>query len=420
MKTESIGKRRKHNQIVFTDSEDEEKEVSGLILEVDNKDISTKVAVAIASPSVVTVLTRGVPAKMAKYYHWWWSCPKEKGKDIIFWGSGTIIECEEDVVTHAYLCTIITAASLFERTNGLEPHQIQVDVYLSENNKLFCGKVLACDFHYNLAAIQIRTDSPLPIATLRDLDDVLPIHPIDYPQERSFKLLPYSNSFKIFPGTKIISLWRSTIPHNALRFYSAVFGTTSLKGGLDFDELYWIRDPNGQAEPNIREKVCGGPIINCSGEVIGIAFYGSPFLPSNIISRWWKHFKTCRQYRRPWLGMKFANLHSMRLELLGDFIRKFPNINTGVVVTEAPEDSPAYCSGIRAKDVIVECNGKSVCSKMELFDIIWDKVGESVEVTVLRASGDGEKFKLSLTVGETPPDNFYEWPRTSWVQLRVR
>lgn len=177
-------------------------------------------------------------------------------------------------------------------------------MYLSNINKLCLAKVLACDFHYNLAAIQIKTDSPLPTATLRDLDDALPLHSTDHPQERSFKLLPHSNLFKIFPGTKIISLWRTTIPHNYLDFYSALFGydilllyfilylylvknktfrlqkvnvnmhihictalhsfrfnffclirTTSLKGGLDFDELYWLRDPSDQPEPKIEEVI---------------------------------------------------------------------------------------------------------------------------------------------------------------------
>lgn len=139
-----------------------------------------------------------------------------------------------------------------------------------------------------------------------------------------------------------------TALHSFRFIFFCLIRTTSLKGGLDFDELYWLRDPSDQPEPKIEEviiflsplqllalfkgsqsycllklfdmasfmllgftssawigrlidkkllswqRVCGGPIINCSGEVIGIGFYGSPFLPSNIISRWWKHYKSCR------------------------------------------------------------------------------------------------------------------------------
>lgn len=145
-------------------------------------------------------------------------------------------------------------------------------------------------------------------------------------------------------------------------------------------------------------------------------FCNTSFLPINIVSSWWNHFKSCRQYRRPWLGVEITNLHSCCLNFLAEFMRKFPNVGKGVVVTKVA-DSPAYCSGIRPEDVIVKCDGIVVRSTLEFFDIVWNKVGgESVELNILRAS-DAETLKISLALEETAPDKFYQWKRASWYVL---
>lgn len=98
---------------------------------------------------------------------------------------------------------------------------IQVHVYLWDG-KLCEGQVLAWDFHYNLAAVRVQSDSLLPTATLRGLDDVVSILPTDC--TRSFQLLPHSDLFKISPGTKIITLYRTLRPRNAHVVGSGVFG----------------------------------------------------------------------------------------------------------------------------------------------------------------------------------------------------
>lgn len=46
---------------------------------------------------------------------------------------------------------------------------------------------------------------------------------------------------------------------------------------------------------------------------------------------------------------------------------------------------------------------KKIESLLELFESTWNKVGESVEVTVLRTSNDGP-LHLSMVVNEAPPE----------------
>lgn len=42
--------------------------------------------------------------------------------------------------------------------------------------------------------------------------------------------------------------------------------------------------------------------MNCFGEVIGIMFYDSPFLPSNFIISWWNNYKRNRLVDVPLLA----------------------------------------------------------------------------------------------------------------------
>ncbi|KAL8154546.1 hypothetical protein AgCh_000058 [Apium graveolens] len=69
------------------------------------------------------------------------------------------------------------------------------------------------------------------------------------------------------------------------------------------------------------------------------------------------------------------------------------------------EDSPAYHSGICDFDVIVEINGVVVQSTLEFFEKTWDKVGESVELKVLRESTGGQ-LNISTAIGEVTPEKF--------------
>ncbi|WOH08118.1 hypothetical protein DCAR_0727555 [Daucus carota subsp. sativus] len=390
------------------------------ILDTMDMDITTKVFGVKSSPFVVAVVSRNLPVEMTgiSYGRGEVRLSDYPGEHVVL-NSGTIIECEEDAATSKFVSTIIVAAVLFVRTNDVQPHDIKVDVHLFDG-RVCQGQVFACDFHYNLAAVRIQTDSPLQTPTLKGLDDVMSIDPselLQLSQDRSFQLRPHSNLFKIFHGMKIITIWRALRPKNFIIVSSGVLCIDAPYTELDCNELCWVKDrkedPLGEKGEN------GGTIVNCFGDVIGMLFYGSAFMPINIVLRWWHHFKSCRNYRRPWLGVEISNLYSSRLEILEQFMSKFPNISAGVVVMKVEEDSPAaHCSTIHAKDVIVACDGKLVRSKLDLFELLWDKVGDTVELNVVRPS-NGNQLKVNVTVGESTPDRFYRWPLIHWTRFHT-
>ncbi|XP_074284973.1 putative protease Do-like 14 [Silene latifolia] len=397
-------------------------------LDVKKMDCFIKFAAAKAFPSVVGILSRHLPYDMAYYPKARRAYGISKGEikrrgELVFWGSGIIYEShrddDDDETTLNYFTSIIICpAILFVRSNGLDPSDIQVDVCLWDG-KVCQGRVIACDFHYNLAAIRIQTPCQLPTATLRNLDDVVPLNhtPIQQKQlqqQHRPPLRAHSTKFNISPETPLITISRSLRPLNAHSVGSGVFTTLGWNKELDYSELYWVKDNNHPEDK-------GGAVINYLGEVIGLMFYKSSFLPINLVSTWWRNFKSCRQYHRPCIGMKFVNLHATRTKstnYLRKFLAVFPDVTGGVVVTKAAKDSAAYASGIRCNDVIVKCDGKLVRSSLELFEIVWNKVGiEYVELKVLRVS-NGETLELSLKVEQTPPDKFYQWKKTSWNILK--
>lgn len=136
------------------------------------------------------------------------------GGKMMFECSGTIIGCEH--VNGTYTSTILTSTTLIRSSTDSNAIQddIEVNVYLPDQ-KLFKGHVLAYDFHFNIATINITSDVALPIASLRPLDDSLSVYPSEIlcpgdseVASTSFQLRRHSNSFKICPGDEVVALGR--------------------------------------------------------------------------------------------------------------------------------------------------------------------------------------------------------------------
>ncbi|KAI8021670.1 putative protease Do-like 14 [Camellia lanceoleosa] len=346
-------------------------------------DIDTKKTALKASPSVVSVVSL-------------------TGGNALFMGSGTIIDCEN--VNGTYFSTILTSASLLRSSAELEavPEDIKIDVYVSDG-KLFEGRVFAYDFHFNIAFIKIESNATLPTASLRLLEDSISIDPNDIPGSDSFQLRPHSNVSKLCPGDIVVAVGR---------FFDAPYNLMAARGQFSLDCCKFDCKELFRANCKISKCGIGGPLINHYGEVIGVNFYDSlctPFLPINIVSKCLEHFKKYGNFCRPWLGMEMTNLYAASVDKLERIIQKFPNIVKGVLVEKVIKESPAEHAGICQGDVIVRCSENFVQSILEFYGIIWDKVGKSVEVVVIRERSDA-LLNLTMVVDETSADKFNRWP----------
>lgn len=353
---------------------------SNIDLDVDTKRLALE-----ASPFVVGIVTH-------------------TGGEALFMGSGTIIRSE--VVSGTYLSTILTSASLFRSSfnSNVVPNDIKVDVYICGGN-LFDGNLTAYDLHYNLGTVEIESNVKLPTATIKLLDVSLPLNPREVQDKGvgpSWRLLPHSELFSICPGDNVVALGR---------YFREPYQIMAAPGKYSMDCCNF--DCKELFRANCKIAICGigGPLINKFGEVIGVNFYDvacTPFLSSNIVSKCLEQFRNHR-FLRPWVGMKMANLHAASLGVMERILEKFPNISEGVLVEEVREGSPAGFAGIRCGDVIVHCSGNIVRSMLEFYEMIWEKIGGSVEVVVIREKS-GERMQLMLNVNDTLQENFYGWP----------
>ncbi|XP_074286124.1 uncharacterized protein LOC141611479 [Silene latifolia] len=389
-------------------------------------DEDVKFAVLKASSTVVSIVTHA-------------------GAKLLFIGSGTIIEYDEQ----QGFATVLTSATLVRGALGAHsiPSDLKIEVYLP-NGKLCEGELSIYDFYYNIATVKIKSTTPLSRARIRCIDDSVAMN-----LQKSVSV-KHSTQFKLCPGERVIALGRDYEDAHEIMASPGVFSAHDCS--YDFKELFLTSCV-------VTKLAVGGPLINFYGEVIGVNFFVSPFnafIPMNIVAKCLKDLRRNGQVTRPWIGANIANLYSADLEKLDKLYQEFPNVSTGVIVkqvtgnrnigsrkrTKLPNwtfwsprnwlkatavlqhnrkkekmkliqgdrrtikrilrkwrmepKSPACVAGLRANDIIIECDGVSVKSHLEFVEALWDKEGKPLEVVLIRP-GFGKQTK-TLTVGTSP------------------
>jgi len=148
----------------------------------------------------------------------------------------------------------------------------------------------------------------------------------------------------------------------------------------------------------------GGPLVNLSGEVIGITsakiatigVEGMGYAISTetaipIIEELIKNGYVVR----PWLGVILYTVDEfavMRYELA---------VEEGVLLTLVAEESPAGKAGLEVGDVIVSFGGEKIATAQEMIQLIHSsQIGEELEITFWR--GDTENTTVVI-LSESPP-----------------
>lgn len=151
-----------------------------------------------------------------------------------------------------------------------------------------------------------------------------------------------------------------------------------------------------QTDVPINPGNSGGPLVNQSGEMIGIntairtvsgGFQGISFaIPSNMVIRVFNEIITFGKVRRGWLGLLVKN----------EFIDSESG-NYDVRVVSVIENSPAQKVGIKEGDIVREIDGEIINSKGEMLKIVKNSpVGNSLEMVIDR-SGKIKSYKIGLT-----------------------
>jgi serine protease Do len=163
-----------------------------------------------------------------------------------------------------------------------------------------------------------------------------------------------------------------------------------------------------QTDASINPGNSGGPLINASGEVVGVnsAIFsqsggnvGIGFaIPIDLARKVADHLRKHGRVVRGWLGVRAQDVSPAAATSLG----VMRNVGEMAVVTDVTEPSPAADAGIKAGDIIVEFNGKPVPKSHDFPSVIADTPpGQKITLKLVR---DKKEQTVGVKLGELPED----------------
>jgi Do/DeqQ family serine protease len=265
-------------------------------------------------------------------------------------GSGFIISKDGYILTNEHVI------------DGADKITVTVNGYSTP----FTAQLVGYDYDKDLAVLKIKTDKDLPT-------------------------LPLGKSENILVGDWVIAIGN---PYGL--DHTVTVGVISAKGRpVNIEDRHY--ENLLQTDTSINPGNSGGPLLNLSGEVVGIntavnaQAQGIGFaIPTSTVQAILQDLMKNGQVIRPWLGVY---LQPITKELADYFGLK----NTdGVIVSSVAPGGPAEKAGLQRGDVILEFNKKPVKSQDDLVNLVQKtKVGDKIVLVVFR---DGSSNFVEVTI----------------------
>ena len=252
--------------------------------------------------------------------------------------------------------------------NHVVENSEEIVVRLSDERE-FKAEVVGRDAKTDIALIKIKTGADLPT-------------------------VPLGNSRRLEVGE-----WVLAIGNPFGLEHSVTAGIVSAKGRQIGAGPY---DNFIQTDASINPGNSGGPLINLSGEVVGIntAIFsrgggniGIGFaIPINLVKELLPQLKSKGKVTRGWLGVVIQRVTPEIGESLG--MKKA----RGALVASVTRGGPAKKAGVKVGDVIVEYEGEAVRASSDLPILVARTVvGTQAGLKVLR---EGKEVELRVVIGE--------------------
>jgi serine protease Do len=139
----------------------------------------------------------------------------------------------------------------------------------------------------------------------------------------------------------------------------------------------------------------GGPLLNSSGQVVGINVAVSQqgqnigfALPVNVVKDALNNFNATGQFNRPYLGVRYKTI-TKDVALLNE-------VPEGAYIMDVVSGSPADKSGVKTQDIITKIDGTRLSGGNELSTVVGKKaVGDTTSLTVYRGNKE-QTIKVTL------------------------
>ncbi|MGA2299028.1 MAG: trypsin-like peptidase domain-containing protein [FCB group bacterium] len=220
-----------------------------------------------------------------------------------------------------------------------------------------------------------------------------------------FPFLKFANSDDIITGEWAIAFGNPFGLFDINAKPTVTVGVVSNKG-IDFTQEDRVYRGMIQTDAAISSGNSGGPLVNASGDVIGMntvifstalsqrgaGSIGIGFaIPVNRISKIVELFKNNKSINRNFVtGMEVRQID----EQIASYLKS--NLKEGVVVFAVNRNSPAEEAGIEPGDIILEINNKPILRIDDYNIIVLDGiVGDKLDFTLLR---DDKRISKTLTL----------------------
>ncbi|WP_049894765.1 S1C family serine protease [Paenibacillus antibioticophila] len=251
-----------------------------------------------------------------------------------------------------------------------------VQVTVQGTEKPYEAKVLGTSYELDLAVLKIEGDDSFPSIPLANSDDASVgewLVAIGNPQ-----------GFDHTVTTGVLSAKERSI---------TIAGENGEKN-REYEHLL-------QTDASINPGNSGGPLLNLSGEVVGINVavssdaQGIGFaIPTSTITEVLDKLKNNEEIPQkpvPFIGATLMTMTDEVARQMGTDVKE------GSVVSDIVYKSPAYLADLRPYDIITGADGKSFATKESLIEYIQSQeVGTEVTFNVVR---DDRKLDLKITIG---------------------
>jgi serine protease Do len=318
-------------------------------------------AVARVAPSVVTVQTEVVQRVQADPFEAFFGGGRPGTQTSAGLGTGFVMRADGVIVTNAHVVAGATTISVMFRDGTTYP-----------------ARMIGTDETNDLAVLQVKADK-LPVAPLGDSDNLLV----------GEWAIAIGNPYGFMLGNSEPSVTAGVISGIGRNLVARGEGPSAY-----FDMI--------QTDASINPGNSGGPLVNASGEVVGVnsSIYstngggsiGLGFaIPINRARRVAEDILSHGRVRRPWIGVQ---LEQPRTENPRDLIAR------GATVAAVTPGSPAQRAGLRAGDVIVRSRVRAIRNRFDWEAALLDlRVGERVPLVVRRGSGE---VPVTVTIADLP------------------
>lgn len=248
--------------------------------------------------------------------------------------------------------------------------KINVTLY---DKRVFKGKVIGSDPKTDIAVVKIDS--------------------------KDLRTIPWGDSDALHVGEVVLAVGNPFgLNHTVTMGIVSAIGRADV-GIADYEDFI-------QTDAAINPGNSGGPLVDSRGNLIGIntaifsksgGYQGIGFaVPGNMARLVMEQLIKDGRVIRGWLGVTVQ-------ELTTELAKRFGHEGAkGALVGEVLQKSPAFKSGIKRGDIILEFGGKAVSGPSALKNMAaTSKPGMKVPVKLLRK---GKRLRIIVTVGELPSE----------------